>query len=142
MIFREKFLKPPPEFNNGSLWKLKKTVYGLCDAEREWYIRVKSELEFLSVKMCSLDNSLFVWYRNGIVEGIICIYVDDFLWTGTITFQVKVIDELKKKFLIGSSASVTFTYVGLSIKSYKDGITIDQTQYISTLTPIPISRDR
>ena len=32
--------------------------------------------------------------------------------------------------------------MGLSIKSYKDGITIDQTQYISTLTVIPISRDR
>ena len=126
-IQRNIFLKPPPEFNNGSLWKLKKTVYGLCDAAREWYMRVKSELKSLSVKMCSLDNSLFVWHRNGLVEGIICIYVDDFLWTGTVTFEVKVINELKKKFLIGSSASVTFTYVGLSIKAYGDGITKDET---------------
>ena len=141
-IRRKIFLKPPPEFNDGSLWKLKKTVYGLCDAAREWYMRVKSELNTLLVQMCSLDNSLFVWRRNGVVEGIICIYVDDFLWTGTVTFEVKVIGELKKKFLIGSSASVTFTYVGLSIKSYEDGITIDQTEYISSLTPIPICRAR
>ena len=141
-IQRKLYLKPPPEFNNGSLWKLNKTVYGLCDAAREWYMRVKDELNSLSVKMCSLDNSLFVWNRNGKLEGLICIYVDDFLWTGTNEFKEQVINELKEKFLIGSSASVTFTYVGLSIRSFGDGITIDQTQYISSLMPIPISRTR
>ena len=69
-IQRKLYLKPPPEFNNGNLWKLKKTVYGLCDAAREWYMRVKKELNSLGVKMCSLDNSIFMaqkWSttRNG-----------------------------------------------------------------------------
>ena len=141
-IKRVIYLRPPPEFNNGNLWRLKKTVYGLCDAARAWYMRVKSELIHLSVQMCGLDNSLFIWHKNGKLEGIICIYVDDFLWSGTNNFKEQVIDKLKKKFLIGSSASVTFTYVGLSIKSYSDGITIDQTQYISSLNTIPVSKDR
>ena len=92
--------------------------------------------------MCGLDNSLFMWHRNGKLEGIICIYVDDFLWSGTENFEKQVINKLKEKFLIGSSASITFTYVGLSIKSYSDGITIDQTQYISSLNTIPVSKDR
>ncbi|CAL4096203.1 unnamed protein product [Meganyctiphanes norvegica] len=141
-IEREIFLKPPPEFNNGNLWKLKKTVYGLCDAARAWYMRVKSALNSLSVKMCSLDNSLFLWQRNGKLEGLICIYVDDFLWAGNATFRKCVIDELQKQFLIGSSASESFTYVGLRIKSFGDGISIDQTQYASSLVPVPISRAR
>ena len=141
-IKRVIYLRPPPEFNNGNLWKLKKTVYGLCDAARAWYIRVKNELINLSVQMCGLDNSLFMWHRNGKLEGIICIYVDDFLWSGTENFEKQVINKLKEKFLIGSSASITFTYVGLSIKSYSDGITIDQTQYISSLNTIPVSKDR
>ena len=57
---------------------LKKTVYGLCDAARAWYFRVKNELKSLSVKICPLDNSLFYWNKDGKIEGIICIYVDDF----------------------------------------------------------------
>merc|ERR1712121_311963 len=74
--------------------------------------------------------------------GIICIYVDDFLWSCTRQFEEKVIQKLKGKFLIGISASISFTYVGLSIKSYDDGITIDQTHYIASLNQIPISRSR
>ncbi|CAL4089682.1 unnamed protein product, partial [Meganyctiphanes norvegica] len=136
------FLKPPPEFNDGNLWKLKKTVYGLCDAARDWYMRVKSALNSLSVKMCSLANSLFIWKRNGKLEGLTCIYVDDFLWAGNATFKKCVIDELQKQFLIGSSASESFTYVGLRIKSFSDGITIDQTQYASSLVPVTISSAR
>jgi len=33
-IEREIFLKPPPEVDQGTLWKLQKTVYGLSDAAR------------------------------------------------------------------------------------------------------------
>ncbi|CAL4158990.1 unnamed protein product [Meganyctiphanes norvegica] len=92
--------------------------------------------------MCSLDNSLFIWKRNGKLEGLICIYVDDFLWAGNATFKKCVIDELQKQFLIGSSASESFTYVGLRIKSFSDGITIDQTQYASSLVLVTISSAR
>ena len=101
-IQRKIFLKPPKEFDEGKLWRLKKTVYGLCDAARAWYMRVKEELKLLSIEMCSVDNSLFFWRRNGIIEGIICIYVDDFLYAGTQRFCNMVIGKLKEKFLIGS----------------------------------------
>ena len=33
-IKRDVYLRPPEEFANGQIWKLKKTVYGLCDAAR------------------------------------------------------------------------------------------------------------
>ena len=141
-IQRKIFLKPPKEYDEGKLWRLKKTVYGLCDAARAWYFRVKNELKSLSVKICPIDNSLFSWNKDGKLEGIICIYVDDFLWAGTENFYKKVIEKLKKKFLIGSSESIAFTYVGLSIRSYRDGITVDQIQYIAGLAQIPISKKR
>ena len=141
-IDRDIYLKPPSEFDNGKLWKLKKTVYGLVDAARAWYNRVKTELSNLSVEMCTLDNSLFMWKKDGNLEGIICIYVDDFLWTGSVDFYNQVIQVLKTRFLIGSSASTSFTYIGLQIKSYDNGITVDQIQYASGLTPISISQDR
>ena len=141
-IQRPIFLKPPKEYDEGKLWKLKKTVYGLCDAARAWYFRVKDELKSLSVEMCQLDNSLFTWKRNGKIEGLICIYVDDFLYSGTHLFCQMIMKKLKEKFLIGSSESITFTYVGLSIKSYRDGLTIDQNEYIAGLGSIPINKRR
>ena len=141
-IERTLYLKPPKEYNDGQIWKLKKTVYGLCDAARAWYMKTKNELTSLSVMVCPLDNSLFVCRINGKLEGLVCIYVDDFLWTGTALFARQVIAKLKNKFLIGSSASITFTYVGLSVKSYKNGLTIDQNQYIASLKPIPMSKTR
>ena len=141
-IERTLYLKPPKEYNDGQIWKLKKTVYGLCDAARAWYMKTKNELTSLSVMVCPLDNSLFVCRINGKLEGLVCIYVDDFLWTGTALFARQVIAKLKNKFLIGSSASITFTYVGLSVKSYKNGLTIDQNQYIASLKPIPRNKTR
>ena len=42
----------------------------------------------------------------------------------------------------GSYESIAFTYVSLSIRSYRDGITVDQNQYIAGLAQIPISKKR
>lgn len=141
-IEREVFLKPPSEFSNGKLWKLNKTIYGLCDAARAWYNRVKDELTSLSVKICSLDKGLFMWYRNGQLEGIIVVYVDDFLWAGTTNFENCVINILRTKFLIGSSSSKSFRYVGLNIVSKGDEIMVDQLQYASSLQTISINKAR
>ena len=34
-IEKDFFIKPPKEANTNKLWKLKTTVFGLCDAPRE-----------------------------------------------------------------------------------------------------------
>lgn len=142
-ISREVYLRPPQEFADGRLWKLRKTVYGLCDAARHWYLRVKNQLTDLGAQVCSLDPALFSWRWNGRTEGVICIYVDDFLWAGTPEFESKVIAQLRHIFLIGNSESKAFKYVGLNITSYRDGsFTLDQFSYASTLTPMTISRQR
>jgi len=141
-IERDIYLKPPPEFDEGKIWKLKKAVYGLCDAARKWYLKVKRKLLALSVKMCSLDNALFRWYNNGILEGLICIHVDDFLYCGTEAFEKSVVNSIRKEFQIGSSASKAFKYVGLNIMPNGDGITVDQIQYASSLLPVEVSYTR
>ena len=141
-IKREVYLRPPKEFDNGQIWKLKKTVYGLCDAARAWYIRVKDELTKLGVEKCPLDNSFFFWHVDGVLEGAICLYVDDFLFTGTQNFVETIINNLMKKFKIGSTGKVNFTYVGLRVNSYTDGLTIDQEHYIESIHTIPISKER
>ena len=137
-IQREIHLMPPPEYFRGFLWKLKKTVYGLCDAARAWYLRVKTELLTLGVSVCSFEPALFYWNNGEELEGIICVYVDDFLWAGTKKFENNVINKLKDLFLIGNSVVGDFKYLGLNIESTSDSVMIDQAQYITSLKPISI----
>ena len=141
-IERNVYLRPPEEFANGQIWKLKKTVYGLCDAARAWYIRVKDELINLGVEKCPLDNSLFFWHVNEILEGAICLYVDDFLFAGTPNFVETIIKKFMKKFKIGTIGNVNFTYVGLRVNTYIDGLTVDQEHYIASINTFPISKER
>ena len=96
----------------------------------------------MSVTRCKLDKSLYFWYNNGRLEGILCIYVDDFLWAGVPEFQTNIIDKLGHKFLIGSSGSGTFTFLGLKIRSLPDGISLDQKEYINTIAPITLNKTR
>ena len=71
-IDRDVYIKPPKPFFSGKLWKLKKTVYGLCDAARSWYLRVKHELLNSGMVMSKLDQALFLHFTNGILSGIVC----------------------------------------------------------------------
>ena len=142
-IERVVHLRPPPEYANGKLWRLKKTVYGLCDAARHWYLRVKDQLLDLGAEVSSLDSALFSWSNKGKLGGFVCVYVDDFLWAGTHEFQQKVINRLSQIFLVGSSESKNFKYVGLNVVSNTDGsITLDQFQYASSMKPVTLSKHR
>jgi len=133
-VIQHVFLKPQPEYFNGKLWKLKKTVYGLCDAARAWYLRVKEELLRLKVTASSIEPATFSWKNDDLLEGIICVYVDDFLWAGTKLFEAEVIGKISDMFLIGGAESRSFMYVGLNVVSSCDGaVSIDQWQYIASL---------
>ena len=141
-ITRPVYLQPPPEYNDGYVWKLKKTVYGLCDAARAWYMRVKEELLKLDLKMCSLDNSLFCWYIDEQLEGIMCVYVDDFFWAGSKEFEKTIIERLYKTFSMGNTASSSFKYIGVNVESRKNVIAVNQLHYAATLSKEPVSVKR
>ena len=136
-IERDVYLRPPVEFYNGTLWKLKKTVYGLNDAARAWYMRVKAELIRLGIKMCKLDPALFYWHCDGRIAGIICLHVDDFLWGGNEHFESVFANKLKSIFKIGViSEDLSFKYCGINIDQTEDCITVSQNDYISSMCQV------
>ena len=138
-IEREIYLRPPKEFYNGYLWKLKKTVYGLNDAARAWYLRVKTELISLGLSISKLDHALFYYNFNGSLEGIICLHVDDFCYAGSDKFKCEIIDKIKTLFLVESICDDSnFKYIGLNIKQEENNLTLDQIKYISTIKVLNI----
>ena len=92
-INRTVFLKPPKEANaDNFLWELKKAIYGLMDAGRQWYLKVLQVLEGLNVKMSIYDEALFYWIDpNSRLAGIIALHVDDFFFAGSSLFYSDVI---------------------------------------------------
>lgn len=97
----------------------------------------------LGASISTLDPAILSWIWKNRIEGIVCAYVDDFLWGGTQVFKEQVIDKLCQTFFIGTTETKAFKYVGLKVISNKDGNKmLDQFQYASTLMPVAISRQR
>ena len=137
-IDRDVFIRPPIEANAKGIWRLNKTVYGLADASRSWYLKLKEELTRLHGKPTTLDGGIFVWHNSKKeLVGIMGCFVDDVLWGGESEF-LEVISRLKETFSIGSEHTESFEYVGTSISQHEDfSITVDQDDYVSQLQYIP-----
>ena len=88
----------PKEAGTEKLWKLKKCVYGLTDASRQWYLRVAEELSKLGFYESIYDEAVFYWYSGNVLYGIICTQMDDFFWGGSARFKSSVINRLKEVF--------------------------------------------
>ena len=119
---RDVYLRPPPEAkSDGKIWHLKKCVYGLNDASRYWYMRVRQELFKLNMKSSKYDKAIFYWYDKGELSGIITSHVDDFFWCGTDSFRFSVIDKLRNIFEFGEEHSDFFKFIGLCIQQQENG---------------------
>ena len=141
---RQVYVEPPKEANNDDyVWKLKKCLYGLTDASRQFYLSVCDELFRLGVKRSSLDSSLFYMHDNkGALLGILISHIDDFLHAGNSHFEENIIGSLRKRFLAGRQDEKNFTYVGYQLKQTALGIELDQIDYIHNIDTymVPVGR--
>ena len=140
---RDVFIEPPPEIEDEKVvWKLNVCVYGLSDAPRAWYLRVKEVLISLGAQCCKHDAGLFYWHKDGCLRGLIVIHVDDFFWGGDNYFMKQVIQSLKETFEIGTEETGSFKYLGLHITQKKKGVEIEQGRYCQSLKPLEVSKER
>ena len=94
------------------------------------------------MEICQLDQALFFWHYNGSLFGIICVHVDDFLWTGISNFEEKVMKTFMEKFKIGSFAGGNLKYLDLRIIQGENHIILSQCDYINGIQEIDISNKR
>jgi len=140
-VSRDIFVRPPKEFDNGMLWNLRKSVYGLNDAARAWYTKLKEDLVGLSMKKSSLDPALFYHHTNGALTGLVCVHVDDIMYAGTPTFQTEVINPLMERITVGSRNSGSFKYIGVNIEQEGGMLKLHQNDYIETLKPVQVPKE-
>ena len=140
-LTREVYVRPPIEARNeGKIWRLKKTCYGLYDASRSWYMAVREQLLSLGMKTLSGDDALFFLVKKGKLLGMCLVHVDDFLVGGNPEFDDILEKGLMSKFTFGKVESKKFKYIGLNVEQRDEGIFIDQNEYIQSLQPIEIEK--
>ena len=117
-------------------------MYGLADASRSWYLKLKTELEHLGAKPVKLDQGVFVWFDGSNLIGIMVCVVDDVIWSGTEEF-VSVVAKLNSIFQIGSKHNKSFKYIGIHLQKLNDGsIEINQDEYVDELEIIDLPKER
>ena len=118
---------------NMNVWCSKKCPYGLVAASRKWYKKVKSVLLSLNLKTSKGDPSIFYYYKNDKLSGIVEIQVNDFLWSGDISLSKDIIPAFCKMFVIGKTSKNALHYLGLELNQKIHIITLDQIHYIDLL---------
>ena len=132
-IDRDIFLKPPKESGEapGTLWRLKKSLYGLNDGARQFYLSLRHELLALGCMISSVDPSLFIYHLNSKLCGLLISHVDDFLHAGDSSFERLVIQPLARRFVVGRVEVSNFTYIGLDITQRSSSIQISMNSYVT-----------
>ena len=128
------YVKPPKESNSiNKLWLLNKCLYGLRDASRQWYTRVEGVLLRLGFEKCTYDSGLFFLMKDGKLEALVGLHVDDFLNAGGILFHEVILPEILNTFKVGKSETGSFMYTGFQLEQDQNGVTLDQSEYVEGL---------
>ncbi|CAI7801868.1 unnamed protein product, partial [Closterium sp. NIES-53] len=80
----EIWLRRPPGFTGsfppGTQWSLRRPVYGLCQAPREWHDTLRTTLAALGFAPSTVDLSLFLRTDTSLSLFYILVYVDDLVF--------------------------------------------------------------
>ncbi|CAI7895432.1 unnamed protein product, partial [Closterium sp. NIES-53] len=135
ILEEEIFMAQPERFDDGSgrVWKLKKALYGLKKAPRQWYLKLREVLEEIGFTPSSADHSLFM-LGEGEQRSFIMVYVDDILIFSPSDFVKEVMLKLQDNFKCKALGDVNF-YLGLHIERdvEKRAMQVHQRKYLEAL---------
>lgn len=85
-LSEEVFIEQPPRYekkgNEQKVYRLKKALYGLKQAPRAWYSWIESYFTKEGFERCPYEHILFIKAGGGGKILIVCLYVDDLIFTG------------------------------------------------------------
>ncbi|CAI5929751.1 unnamed protein product [Closterium sp. NIES-65] len=131
-LHEEIWLRRPPGFIGsflpGTQWSLRRPVYGLRQAPREWHDTLRTTLAALGFAPSTADPSLFLRTDTSLPPFYILVYVDDLVFaTADTTRLAHVKSELQKRHTCTDLGKLT-SYLGLRITRDRARRTITLTQ--------------
>ncbi|XRB22860.1 retrovirus-related Pol polyprotein [Pseudoscourfieldia marina] len=129
------YMRPPKGTNYGpnKICRLLKSLYGLKQAGRNWYLDLKDYLVELGFKPGEVDIGMYSTAVGTENEIWILVYVDDIIFASK-NEQTKDIfaGHLRKKYRITEPAQLTWA-LGMKISFAADGIILTQDLYMSKI---------
>ncbi|CAI7861019.1 unnamed protein product, partial [Closterium sp. NIES-54] len=131
-LHEEIWLRRPPGFTGsflaGTKWSLRRPVYGLRQAPREWHDTLRKTLAALGFAPSTADPSLFLRNDTTLPPFYVLVYVDDLVFATTdIEALAHVKLELQKRHMCTYLGELT-SYLGLRITRDRAQRTITLTQ--------------
>ncbi|CAI5524376.1 unnamed protein product, partial [Closterium sp. Naga37s-1] len=131
-LHEEIWLRHPPGFTGsfpaGSQWSLRRPVYGLRQAPREWHDTLRTTLAALGFAPSTADPSLFLRTDTSLPLFYILVYVDDLVFATADTAELAhVKSELQKRHTCTDLGELR-SYLGLQITRDRAQRTITLTQ--------------
>ncbi len=144
---RAVYVIPPKEadLSPETIWRLKTAVYGLADASRQWCFTAKRDLiDELGLFQMKLEQAVFDGLdREGNLNGILLMHVDDFLYAGSEGF-IKKVEKIKQTVKIGKVQSGSVTFCGLNIQ--RNGVNLEvSSKEVDSIEPcqhIPVGEQK
>ena len=136
---RDVFVRLPKDIaEEGFIWKLQKPLYGLTDAGRRFWLRVKKILEQNGYKRVTGDEAYYFKYENGKLVGQILLHVDDFIMAGDARFVNETTKMFENALTVSKVEDDKFRFCGVDISLIDGKIIVEMEDYADSLTEIEI----
>ncbi|CAI7791911.1 unnamed protein product, partial [Closterium sp. NIES-54] len=131
-LHEEIWLRRPPGFTGsfpaGTQWSLRRPVYGLRQAPREWYDTLRMMLAAMGFAPSTADPSLFLRTDTSLPPLYVLVYVDDLVFATPDTEALALVkSELQKRHTCTDLGELR-SYLGLQITRDRAWRTITLTQ--------------
>ncbi|CAI7865762.1 unnamed protein product [Closterium sp. NIES-53] len=131
-LHEEIWLRRPPGFTGsfppGTQWSLRRPVYGLRQAPREWHDTLRTTLAALGFALSTADPTLFLRTDTSLPPFYILVYVDDLVFATADTEALALVkSELQKRHMCTDLGELR-SYLGLQITRDRARHTITLTQ--------------
>jgi len=134
-LYEDIYMKPPPGLSVASgniVCKLKKSLYGLKQASRQWYAKLSETLKSIGFQHSKNDYSLFS-KQQGSSMVFLAVYVDDIIVTGNDTTEIATLKTfLDNQFKIKDLGELNY-FLGMEVTKFPTGLALTQRKFVLDL---------
>lgn len=136
----EIYMKVPPgyaeiqgeEISPTAVCRLHKSIYGLKQASRQWFLKFSTTLMALGFEQCPGEHTLFLQEQSGFFV-VVSVYVDDIIIASTRMEDAQgLVEKLASAFQLRDLGVPKF-FLGIEVARSSEGISINQRKYVLDL---------